>query len=203
VVGVKLPVAEDSELLPDLLTLSDVMCTGYHAARTAGVRPGESVTVIGDGAVGLCGVIASELLGAERVILMGRHAARTDLGREFGATDVVAARGQDGVEEVRELTGGFGADRVLECVGLKDTLVQAAAVVIDGGTVSRVGAPQYPEVPFGFLEFVRNLTLRWRRPGPRLYGGAHAAYPGRRDPSWARFSTVLFRSARSPKATAS
>ena len=91
---VKLPVAEDSALLPDLLTLSDVMCTGYHAAHTAGVKAGESVTVIGDGAVGLCAVISAKLLGAERIILMGRHTARTDLGREFGATDVVAGRGR-------------------------------------------------------------------------------------------------------------
>ena len=156
---VKLPVTENSELLPDLLTLSDVMCTGYHAARTAGVKPGESVTVIGDGAVGLCAVISARLLGADRIILMGRHPARTDLGREFGATDVVAQRGQDGVEAVRELTGGFGTDRVLECVGLEDALVQSAAVVRDGGTISRVGAPQYPAVPFGFMEFLRNLTL--------------------------------------------
>ena len=156
---VKLPVTEDSAQLPDLLTLSDVMCTGYHAAHTAGVKPGESVTVIGDGAVGLCAVISAKLLGAERIILMGRHTARTDLGSEFGATDVVAGRGRDGVDAVKELTRGFGTDRVLECVGLKDALVQAAAVVTDGGTISRVGAPQYPEVPFGFMEFLRNLTL--------------------------------------------
>jgi hypothetical protein len=156
---VKLPVAEDSELLPDLLTLSDVLCTGYHAARTAGVRAGESVAVIGDGAVGLCAVISARLLGAGRIILMGRHTQRTDLGRQFGATDVVPGRGQEGVEAVRELTGGTGTDRVLECVGLKDALVQSAGVVRDGGTISRVGAPQYPEVPFGFPEFRRNLTL--------------------------------------------
>ncbi len=156
---VKLPVAEDSELLPDLLTLSDVLCTGYHAARTAGVRTGESVAVIGDGAVGLCAVISARLLGAERIILMGRHTQRTDLGLQFGATDVVPGRGQDGIDAVRELTGGAGADRVLECVGLKDALVQSAGAVRDGGTISRVGAPQYPEVPFGFGEFRRNLTL--------------------------------------------
>ncbi|MFI0937378.1 alcohol dehydrogenase catalytic domain-containing protein [Streptomyces sp. NPDC021020] len=156
---VKLPVGEDSGLLPDLLTLSDVLCTGYHAARTAGVRPGESVTVVGDGAVGLSAVIAAGLLGAERIILMGRHTARTDLGRAFGATDVVAARGEEGVAAVRELTGGRGTPRVLECVGLKDALVQAAGVVRDGGTISRVGAPQYPEVPLGFPEFLRNITL--------------------------------------------
>jgi threonine dehydrogenase-like Zn-dependent dehydrogenase len=156
---VKLPVGETSDLLPDLLTLSDVLCTGYHAARTAGVKAGESVTVIGDGAVGLSAVIAAKLLGAERIILMGRHSKRTDLGREFGATDVVAARGQDGVAAVRDLTGSHGTERVLECVGLKDALVQAAGVVRDGGVVSRVGAPQYPEVPFGFPEFLRNITL--------------------------------------------
>ncbi|WP_194914155.1 zinc-dependent alcohol dehydrogenase family protein [Catenulispora rubra] len=156
---VRLPVAEDSDLLPDLLTLSDVMCTGYHAALTVGVKPGETVTVIGDGAVGLCGVIAAKLLGAERIILMGRHTARTDLGREFGATDVVAGRGADGVDAVKELTGGFGSDRVLECVGLEDALVQASGVVTDGGTISRVGAPQYPAIPFGFGEFLRNLTV--------------------------------------------
>ncbi|MEV6020033.1 MULTISPECIES: zinc-binding dehydrogenase [unclassified Streptomyces] len=156
---VKLPVGEESELLPDLLTLSDVLCTGYHAARTAGVCAGESVTVIGDGAVGLSAVIAAKLLGAERIILMGRHTARTDLGREFGATDVVAARGEEGVAAVRELTRGRGTGRVLECVGLKDALVQATGVVRDGGTISRVGAPQYAEVPLGFPEFLRNITL--------------------------------------------
>ena len=156
---VKLPVAEDSGLLPDLLTLSDVLCTGYHAARTAGVQPGDSVTVIGDGAVGLSAVIAAKLLGAGRIILMGRHAQRTGLGREFGATDVVAGRGQDGVAAVRELTGGSGSERVLECVGLKDALVQGIGVVRDGGVISRVGAPQYPDVPFGFGEFMRNITL--------------------------------------------
>jgi threonine dehydrogenase-like Zn-dependent dehydrogenase len=156
---VKLPVAEDSGLLPDLLTLSDVLWTGYHAARTAGVRPGDAVTVIGDGAVGLSAVIAARLLGAGRIILMGRHAQRTALGREFGATDVVPGRGQDGVAAVRDLTGGSGTDRVLECVGLKDALAQGIGVVRDGGVISRIGAPQYPEVPFGFGEFMRNITL--------------------------------------------
>ena len=156
---VKLPVAQDSELLPDLLTLSDVLCTGYHAARTAGVQPGDSVTVIGDGAVGLSAVISAKLLGAERIILMGRHAQRTNLGRQFGATDVVAGRGEDGAAAVRELTGGSGTRRVLECVGLKDALLQGIGVVRDGGVISRVGAPQYSDVPLGFPEFMRNITL--------------------------------------------
>jgi threonine dehydrogenase-like Zn-dependent dehydrogenase len=90
---------------------------------------------------------------------MGRHTRRTDLGREFGATDVVAGRGQDGVAAVRELTGGAGTEWVLECVGLEDALVQGLGVVRDGGVISRVGAPQYPAVPFGFREFLGNITL--------------------------------------------
>ncbi|MCX5008722.1 alcohol dehydrogenase catalytic domain-containing protein [Streptomyces sp. NBC_00638] len=156
---VKLPVAEDSEQLPDLLTLSDVLCTGYHAARTAGVRRGDTVTVVGDGAVGLAAVISAKLLGAERIILMGRHQVRTDLGRDFGATDVVAERGEEGIAKVRELTGGEGTRKVLECVGLEDALVQSFAVVRNGGTISRVGAPQFTDVPFGFGDFMRNITL--------------------------------------------
>src|SRR6266498_3227388 len=103
---VKLPVGEDSTLLPSLLTLSDVFPTGHHCATTAGVTPRTTVTVIGDGAVGLSAVLAAKRLGAERIILMGRHTDRTDLGREFGATDVIAERGDEGIERVRELTGG-------------------------------------------------------------------------------------------------
>ncbi|MET8248704.1 zinc-dependent alcohol dehydrogenase family protein [Streptomyces sp. NPDC005202] len=156
---VKLPVGEDSELLPDLLTLSDILCTGYHAARTAGVTHGDSVTVIGDGAVGLAAVISAKLLGAEQIILMGRHQARTDLGRDFGATDVVAERGEHGIARVRELTSGEGTRKVLECVGLKDAIEQSFGVVRDGGTISRVGAPQFTDVPFGFSDFMRNITL--------------------------------------------
>jgi threonine dehydrogenase-like Zn-dependent dehydrogenase len=156
---VKLPVGEDVALLPSLLTLSDVYPTGHHCAVTAGVGPGTSVTVIGDGAVGLCAVLAAKRLGAERIILMGRHKDRTDLGRDFGATDIVAERDQEGIERVRELTGGDGTHTVLECVGTKQAIETAFAVARDGGTVSRVGAPQYEEVPMGFGEFFRNLTL--------------------------------------------
>ncbi|MFE4454219.1 zinc-binding dehydrogenase [Streptomyces sp. NPDC056796] len=156
---VRLPVGEDSALLPDLLTLSDVLCTGYHAARTAGVRRGDSVTVVGDGAVGLAAVISARLRGADRIILMGRHTRRTDLGREFGATDVVAERGEEGVARVHDLTGGEGTHKVLECVGLQDALVQSFGVVRAGGTISRVGAPQFTDVPFGFGDFLRNITL--------------------------------------------
>ncbi|MEU3908534.1 alcohol dehydrogenase catalytic domain-containing protein [Streptomyces goshikiensis] len=156
---VKLPVGEDSALLPSLLTLSDVFPTGHHCALTAGVGPRTTVTVIGDGAVGLSAVLAARRLGAERIILMGRHKDRTDLGRDFGATDVVEERGEEGVEKVRELTGGDGTHTVLECVGLRPAVETAFGVVRDGGTISRVGAPQYPEVPMDIQVFFRNITL--------------------------------------------
>jgi threonine dehydrogenase-like Zn-dependent dehydrogenase len=156
---VKLPVAEDSALLPSLLTLSDVFCTGHHCAVTAGVGPRTTVTVVGDGAVGLSAVLAAKRLGAERIILMGRHKDRTDLGRDFGATDVVGERGEEGIERVRELTGGDGTQTVLECVGTLPALQMSIGAVRAGGTISRVGAPQYGEVPFGFPEFMSNVTL--------------------------------------------
>ncbi len=156
---VKLPVGEDSALLPGLLTLSDVFPTGHHCAVKAGVNSRTTVTVIGDGAVGLSAVLAAKRLGAEQIILMGRHKDRTDLGREFGATDVVAERGEEGVAKVRELTGGDGTHTVLECVGLRPAIETAFGVVRAGGTVSRVGAPQYPDVPADFAVFFRNVTL--------------------------------------------
>ena len=145
---VKLPVAPDSALMPSLLTLSDVFCTGHHGAVTAGVRAGHTVTVIGDGAVGLCGVLAAKRLGAEQIILMGRHTDRTDLGRDFGATDVVAERGEEGEQRVRELTGGDGTHAVIECVGTEASLATALNVVRDGGVVSRLGVSQYTTSPW-------------------------------------------------------
>jgi threonine dehydrogenase-like Zn-dependent dehydrogenase len=156
---VKLPVAEDGALLASLLTLSDVFPTGHHCAVTAGVNERTTVTVIGDGAVGLCAVLAAKRLGAEQIILMGRHTDRTDLGREFGATDVVAERGDEGVAKVRELTGGDGTHTVLECVGLRPAIETAFGVVRDGGVISRVGVPQYPDVPMDSTSFMRNVTL--------------------------------------------
>ena len=156
---VKLPVGEDSALLPSLLSLSDVYPTGHHCAVKAGVGPRTTVTVIGDGAVGLSAVLAARRLGAEQIILMGRHEERTDLGRAFGATDVIPERGEEGVARVRELTGGDGTHTVLECVGLEPALETALGVVRDGGVVSRVGAPQYAEVPMDFNAFFRNITL--------------------------------------------
>ncbi|MFC9641274.1 zinc-dependent alcohol dehydrogenase family protein [Streptomyces mirabilis] len=154
---VKLPVGEDSALLPSLLTLSDVFCTGHHCAVTAGVTP--RTTVVGDGAVGLSAVLSAKRLGAERIILMGRHKVRTDLGRDFGATDIVAERGEEGVARVRELTGGDGTHTVLECVGTLPALETALGVVRAGGTISRVGAPQYDQAPLGFQVFMNNITL--------------------------------------------
>ncbi|GAB3429220.1 zinc-dependent alcohol dehydrogenase family protein [Actinophytocola sediminis] len=153
-------VEEDSALLPSLLTLADVYGTGYHAAKQARVRPGTTVTVIGDGAVGLLAVLSARQLGAERIILMGRHKDRTDLGREFGATDVVAARGEEGIAAVRELTGGHGTHAVLEAVGHLSAYEQAVGVVRPGGVLSRVGVPQYEQAPIGFGSlFGPNVTL--------------------------------------------
>ena len=157
---VKLPVDEDSALLPSLLTLADVFGTGYHAAVQAGVKPGSRVAVIGDGAVGLMAVLSAKRLGAEQIILMGRHRARTDLGREFGATEVVAERGEEGIARVRELTGGHGAHAVLEAVGHMPAYDQAYGVVRPGGVISRVGVPQYADAPIGFASlFGGNITL--------------------------------------------
>jgi threonine dehydrogenase-like Zn-dependent dehydrogenase len=156
---VKLPAGVDEALLTSLLTLSDVLCTGHHAAVKAGVSPRTSVTVIGDGAVGLCAVLAARRRGAERILLIGRHKERTDLGREFGATDVIAERGAEGVERVRELTRGDGTHAVLECVGTRQAIEMALGAARDGGVVSRVGAPQYTEVPMDFGALMRNITL--------------------------------------------
>jgi len=150
----------DEALYPSLLTLSDVYLTGYHAAVTGGVQAGRTVTVIGDGAVGLSAVLAAKQRGAERIVLMGRHRARTDLGREFGATDVVAERGEEGVAKVLELTGGQGSHVVLEAVGHRPAYEQAYGVVRAGGVISRVGVPQYEEAPIGFASlFGKNITL--------------------------------------------
>ncbi|WP_432840769.1 zinc-binding dehydrogenase [Dactylosporangium sp. CA-092794] len=156
---VRVGVAPDDDLVPSLLTLSDVMATGHHAAVVAGVRPGQSVAVIGDGAVGLCGVIAAKRLGAERIIVLGRHDSRTELAREFGATDVVAERGEEAVERVRELTGGRGAHAVLECVGTEQAITTAIEAVRPGGGVGRVGVPHYPAVPLAMAAWVKNVRV--------------------------------------------
>ncbi|MFG3585768.1 zinc-binding dehydrogenase [Streptomyces sp. NPDC047990] len=157
---VKLPVAADPTLIPSLLTLSDVFATGYHGAVSGGVDERTRVTVIGDGAVGLMAVLSARRLGAEQIILMGRHRGRTDLGREFGATDIVSARGGEGVEAVRELTGGHGTHVVVEAVGTRPAYEQALGIIRPGGTISRLGAPQYEEAPVGFGSLFRhNIRL--------------------------------------------
>jgi threonine dehydrogenase-like Zn-dependent dehydrogenase len=156
---VGLPVGEDDALMPSLLTLSDVMGTGHHAARAAQVAPGHAVAVVGDGAVGLCGVIAAKRLGAEQIILLGRHDDRVKLGRDFGATDIVGERGDEAIERVRELTGGFGAHSVLECVGHTEAVETALAIVRPGGAVGRVGVPQHEAIPMAQETFFKNVTI--------------------------------------------
>jgi threonine dehydrogenase-like Zn-dependent dehydrogenase len=154
-----LNVAEDDALMPSLLTLSDVMGTGHHAAVVAKVGPGKSVAVVGDGAVGLCGVIAAKRLGAEQIIIMGRHPDRIALAKEFGATDVVTERGDEAVEHVRELTGGFGAHSVLECVGLEQSTLTAISIARPGGAVGRVGVPQDETMPASLPAFYNNVIV--------------------------------------------
>jgi threonine dehydrogenase-like Zn-dependent dehydrogenase len=151
--------AGDDALLASLLTLSDVMGTGHHAAVTAKVAPGTKVAVVGDGAVGLCGVIAAKRLGAEPIIILGRHADRIALAREFGATDVVGERGEEAVERVKELTGGNGAHSVLECVGTGDAMRTAVEIARPGGAVGRVGVPHYEAIPAAEPAFYGNITV--------------------------------------------
>ena len=156
---VRLPVGKDDALMPSLLTLSDVMGTGHHAALAAKVGPGKTAAVVGDGAVGLCGVIAARRLGAVRIILLGRHPDRIALARQFGATDVVSERGDEAIERVRELTGGFGAHSVLECVGLEQSTLTAAMIARPGGAVGRVGVPQDASIPAALPTFYKNITI--------------------------------------------
>jgi hypothetical protein len=154
-----LPSGEDDALMPSLLTLSDVMGTGHHAAVAAEVGPGKTVAVVGDGAVGVCGVIAAKRLGAEQIILLGRRADRIALAREFGATDVVSERGDEAVERVRELTGGYGVHSVLECVGLEQSMLTAVGIARPGGAVGRVGVPQDETMPASRPAFYDNITV--------------------------------------------
>jgi threonine dehydrogenase-like Zn-dependent dehydrogenase len=154
-----LPVGEDDALMPSLVTLSDVMGTGHHAAVVAKVRPGANVGVVGDGAVGLCGVIAAKRLGAEQIIIMGRHDDRIALARELGATDVVSERGLEAAARVKELTGGFGVDAVLECVGLDQSMETAIEIARPGGAVGRVGVPQHESMPGAQASFYKNITI--------------------------------------------
>ncbi|MSD83109.1 alcohol dehydrogenase catalytic domain-containing protein [Lactobacillus curvatus] len=147
------------EMLNNLLTLSDVMATGYHAAVSAEVKPGDTVVVMGDGAVGLCGVIGAKLLGANRIIAMSRHADRQKMALEFGATDIVAERGDEAVAKVMTLTNNAGANAVLECVGTEQSVETAVAVAGAGAIIGRVGIPQRAEMNTNAL-FRKNIGLR-------------------------------------------
>jgi threonine dehydrogenase-like Zn-dependent dehydrogenase len=154
-----LRVGQDDALMPSLLTLSDVMGTGHHAAVVAKVGPTKTVAIVGDGAVGLCGVIAARRLGAEQIIMLGRHADRIALAKEFGATNVVSERGDEAVERVRQLTGGHGVHSVLECVGLEQSMLTAISIARPGGAVGRVGVPQDETMPGSQPAFYNNVTV--------------------------------------------
>ena len=154
-----LAVGEEDALMPALLTLSDVMGTGHHAAVSAKVRPGGTVAVVGDGAVGLCGVIAAKRLGAEQIIIMGRHPQRLDLAKALGATDIVSERGDEGIEGVRKLTGGFGVQSVLECVGTEQAMDTSMGIVRAGGAVGRVGVPHYEVIKGAQMMFYKNVLV--------------------------------------------
>lgn len=154
-----LPVGEVDALMPSLLTLSDVMGTGHHAAVVARVGRGKKAAVIGDGAVGLCAVIAAKRLGAEQIIIMGRHPDRIELAKQFGATDVVSERGEEAIERVRELTGGFGVHSVLECVGTEQAMATSVGIARAGGAIGRVGVPHYDTVPQAQPMFYRNVIV--------------------------------------------
>jgi threonine dehydrogenase-like Zn-dependent dehydrogenase len=147
-----------AELVPHLLALSDVMGTGWFAADAANVTPGATVAVVGDGAVGLLGVLAAKQMGAERIIAMSRHESRQRLAREFGATDIVTERGGEGVARIKELTNDVGADAVLECVGTQESMAQAIGVTRPGGSVGYVGVPHGVELDGANL-FSRHVRL--------------------------------------------
>jgi threonine dehydrogenase-like Zn-dependent dehydrogenase len=140
------PEVPPDDLIPSLLALSDVMGTGWFAAEAGNVKPGATVVVVGDGAVGLLAVLSAKLMGAERIIAMSRHEPRQKLAREFGATDIVAEREEEGVRRIKEMTQGIGADSVLECVGTQESMMQAIRSVRPGGSVGYVGVPHGVEL---------------------------------------------------------
>jgi threonine dehydrogenase-like Zn-dependent dehydrogenase len=148
----------DPGMVPSLLTLADVMVTGWHAAVAAGVRPGGTAVVVGDGAVGLCGVLAASVMGAEKVVAMSRHEPRQQIARTFGATHVVAERGKEGGAAIKEITSGVGADAVLECVGTDQAMQTAFAIARPGSTVGFVGVPHGVELPIRRM-FQKNVGL--------------------------------------------
>lgn len=156
---VVLPGGKDDSLMASLLTLTDVMATGHHAAVTARVTPGKTAAVVGDGAVGLCGVIAARRLGAEQIILLGRHQDRIALAKRYGATDIVSERDEAAIERVRELTGGYGVHSVLECVGTDQSMRTSLNIARPGGAIGRVGVPHDVTIPAAAPTFFKNLTI--------------------------------------------
>ncbi|HVY67870.1 MAG TPA: alcohol dehydrogenase catalytic domain-containing protein [Patescibacteria group bacterium] len=147
-------------MMPALLPLSDVLCTGHHAAVSAGVKQGSVVAVVGDGAVGLCAVAASKRLGAARIFLVSTHPDRAAIGQQFGATDIVAARGQEAISQIKAATEDLGADCVLECVGTAESWNMAFAAVRAGGNIGAVGVPyQVPDIPVSNI-FSRNVGVK-------------------------------------------
>jgi threonine dehydrogenase-like Zn-dependent dehydrogenase len=156
------------EMLASLLTLSDVMTTGHHAAVCAGVRRGSTVAVVGDGAVGLSGVLAAKRLGAERIIALSRHTDRRALAREFGASDIVEQRGEEAAEAVMALTKGVGVDATLECVGTGQAMQTALSIARPGSMVGYVGVPHGVELPIGEM-FFRNKGVRGGAAPARAY----------------------------------
>jgi threonine dehydrogenase-like Zn-dependent dehydrogenase len=157
---VKVPGSDFSDdQLASLTALSDVMCTGYHAAVSAGVKPGDTVAVVGDGAVGLCAVLGAKKLGASRIIALSRHSDRQVLAKEFGATDIVAERGDEAIEAVMRLTDGAGVDAALECVGTDQSIETAAGITRAGGMIGAVGFPTYTTFEYKTL-FWKNIGIR-------------------------------------------
>ncbi|MEJ2183956.1 MAG: zinc-dependent alcohol dehydrogenase family protein [Nitrospirota bacterium] len=140
------PDVPSDDMVPSLLTLSDVMGTGWFAADAADVKPGKTVVVVGDGAVGLLSVLSARQMGAKRIMAMSRHESRQKLAREFGATDIVVERGNEGAERIKEMTGGIGADSVLECVGTQESMMQAIRSTRPGGYIGYVGVPHGVEL---------------------------------------------------------
>jgi threonine dehydrogenase-like Zn-dependent dehydrogenase len=183
---VKLPdsIAGDDALLSAILPLTDVMGTGHHAALAAGVQAGSTVAVIGDGAVGLCGVLAAKRLGASRILMLGHHPDRIAIARLFGATDVISARGKEAIEAVQELTKG-GCEAVLECVGTQISLNTAIGAARAGGAVGYVGVPHGTETLDVARLFGENITLRGGIAPVRAYLPELLAdvLAGRLDPS--------------------
>lgn len=149
----------DDDLIPSLLAVSDVLGTGWYAADAARVQPGSTVAVVGDGAVGIMGVLAAKQMGAERIIAMSRHKSRQDLALEYGATDIVTERGAEGVARIRELTGHVGADSVLECVGTDESMHQAIDCARPGGSIGFVGVPHGVELAGDYLFFAQKNLL--------------------------------------------